>query len=85
MDCRQFLDELSDYLDNEATAGIREAVQEHIAFCHKCEVIYNSTRRTVEIVSECGQQAYALPEDVSERLYTRLRARLKSGDKPAGG
>ncbi len=78
MDCRQFLEELSNYLDGEVTAGIREAVQEHIAFCHKCEVIYNSTRRTLEIITDCGQQTYVLPEDVSQRLYARLRARFKA-------
>lgn len=76
MDCKQFLEEMSNYVDGEVSVGIREAVQEHLAFCHKCEVIYNSTRRTLEIVSDCTTEAFSLPADVSDRLYARLRERL---------
>lgn len=77
MDCRQLLEELSNYMDGEATVGLREAIQEHLAFCHKCEVIYNSTRLTLEIVSECCEETFELPREVSDRLHTRLMERLK--------
>ena len=77
MDCRQVLEELSNYVEGELTVGLKEALQEHLAFCHKCEVIYNSTKRTLEIVADCSDHTFELPEDVSARLYARLRARLK--------
>ncbi len=73
MDCRQFLEEMSNYVDGEVSVGIREAIQEHLAFCHKCEVLYNSTQKTLEIVTDCGQETYSLPSDASQRLYARLR------------
>lgn len=82
MDCRQFLEELSDYIEGDAAIGIREAIQEHIAFCHKCEVLYNSTQRTLEIVSECTRDPLPLPEDVSQRLYSRLRSKIKERSGP---
>ncbi len=75
MDCRQVLEELANYVDGEVSVGLKEALQEHLAFCHKCEVVYNSTRRTLQIVS-CTS-TFELPEDVSVRLYAKLRARLK--------
>lgn len=80
MDCRQVLEELANYVDGEVSVGLKEALQEHLAFCHKCEVIYHSTRRTLQIVS-CTS-TFELPQDVSVRLYERLRARLKP---PEGG
>lgn len=76
MDCRRFLEELSNYIDGDVSEGVREAVLEHTAFCRKCEVLYNSTRRTLEIVTGCGADAYGLPEAASRRLYSRLRSRL---------
>jgi predicted anti-sigma-YlaC factor YlaD len=76
MDCRQFLEEMSNYVDDEVSVGIREAIQEHLAFCHKCEVLYNSTRKTLEIISDWSQETFPLPADASERLYARLRSRL---------
>ncbi len=75
MDCLQFLEELSDYVEGEVSQGLKEALQEHLAFCHKCEVLYNSTRHTLEIISDCN--TFELPQEVSVRLYARLRARLK--------
>lgn len=80
MDCRQFLEEMSNYVDGEVSVGIREAIQEHLAFCHKCEVLYNSTQKTLEIVTDCGQETYALPDNVSDRLYARLRERLNKAE-----
>lgn len=77
MDCRQFLEELSSYLEGEMTTGLREAVEEHMAFCHKCEVIYNSTRQTLQIVADCCEESFEFPQEVSVRLYARLRTRFK--------
>lgn len=75
MDCRQVLEELANFMEGEVSVGLKEALEEHLAFCHKCEVIFNSTRQTLQILSECS--TFELPEDVSSRLYTRLRARMK--------
>jgi len=75
MDCRQFLEELSECIDGAVPAAIREAILEHTALCRKCQVLYNSTRHTLEIVTAHGHETYQIPEPVSERLYSRLRAR----------
>lgn len=76
MDCRQFLEELSDYIDGAVPAAVREAILEHTALCRKCQVLYDSTRHTLEIVTAHSHEAYEIPEPVSERLYSRLRARM---------
>jgi len=81
MDCRKFLEEFSDFIDGQSTIGVREAIQEHIALCKKCEVLYNSTQRTLKIIGDNSEQTFELPADVSTRLYDRLRIRLKELQK----
>jgi predicted anti-sigma-YlaC factor YlaD len=81
MDCRKFLEELSDFIDGQSTIGIREAIQEHIALCKKCEVLYSSTQRTLRIVGDHSEETFELPADASARLYDRLRTRLKELEK----
>ena len=76
MDCTQFLEELSDYIDGAVPPVVREAILEHTALCRKCEVLYNSTRHTLEIVTAHGHETYEIPMPVSDRLYSRLRARM---------
>jgi hypothetical protein len=39
-------------------------------------VLYNSTRHTLEIVTAHGHGACEIPKPVSDRLYSRLRARM---------
>jgi predicted anti-sigma-YlaC factor YlaD len=81
MDCRKFLEEFSDFIDGQSTIGVREAIEEHLALCKKCEVLYNSTQRTLKIIGDNSEQTFELPTDVSTRLYDRLRTRLKELQK----
>jgi anti-sigma factor RsiW len=60
------------------TAATRLELERHLAECRACEVLYDSTRKTIRIVTDAG--AFALPEEVSERLLERIREALGSGD-----
>ena len=71
LDCRQVLAEISNYLDDEVTLELARAIEKHLARCHRCWVVYNTTRKTLEIVSDCLPAG--TPFEVSERLHTRLR------------
>ena len=75
MDCRQVLEELNNYVEGEMSVGLKEALREHLAFCHKCEVVYNSTRQTLQIVADCND-TFEIPRDASARLYARLRSKI---------
>ena len=81
MDCQKFLEEFSDFIDGQSTIGVREAIEEHIALCKKCEVLYNSTQRTLKIIGDNSEQTFELPAEVSARLYDRLRTRQKELQK----
>ncbi len=69
--CKQVLAELSNYLDDEVGPELKRALDQHLAMCDRCSLIYDTTRRTLTIVNEAG--AFEVPLAVSARLYTRLQ------------
>ena len=77
LDCNQVLAELSNYLDDEVSLELSRAIAQHLVRCHRCWVIYNTTSRTLEIMSDA--LPFTPPVAVSERLHARLR-RLSASD-----
>lgn len=72
MTCRDFLKELTDYLDNSIYAKTKSELEDHLQWCHNCYVVCNTTNKTIEIYRE--SHLYELPED----LRTRLRSAIMS-------
>ena len=72
MSCRKLLSEISNYLDGEIDPAARRELEEHIAKCPNCLVVFDTTRKTVQIYQGCCE-----PYPVSEALQTRLREALK--------
>ncbi len=50
--CKQVLAELSNYLDNEVSPELKRLLEEHLAKCHRCSLVYDTTRRTLKIVTD---------------------------------
>ncbi len=78
LDCRQVLAELSNYIDDEVTLELRHAIEEHLAHCRRCWVVFDTTRKTLIIVSDALPPA--TPLAVSERLHARLRQVFAGAD-----
>lgn len=74
LDCRQVLAELSNYLDGEVLPEVKRALEQHLAKCHRCALVYDTTRRTLKIVTESGPFEISLAS--SARLHARLRELL---------
>jgi anti-sigma factor RsiW len=72
--CKDFLRELSDYLDESLDVQIRAKLEEHIAECPNCWVIADTTRRTIQIYK--GMDPYPVPPDVRERLMAALERKI---------
>ena len=79
LSCKEVLEQLSDYIDGEGVVELRRAIEDHLARCHRCTVLLDTTQRTLSIVRDTQPFDVALPLDVSARLYTRLSAIL-AGD-----
>jgi predicted anti-sigma-YlaC factor YlaD len=77
MDCKDVLDNLSDYVDGDVSAELRAALEEHIAKCRRCRVVFDTTGKALKIVLDV--EPFEVPLAVSARLYARLEKVLAEG------
>ena len=73
--CQDFITELGNLLDDDLAVEVRESLQAHLAHCQSCQVLYDSTRKTLRIVTESGSFEYADP--IAEPLVTKIMDRIK--------
>lgn len=70
LECKEVLAHLSSYIDGEGSAELRRALEEHIEKCRRCWVAFDTTRKTLKIVTDVAP--FEVPLAVSTRLYARL-------------
>ena len=75
LSCQDLLSDLSDYLDDGVPVEVRRELEAHLAHCSTCEVLVDSTRKTLMIVSE--NFSYEIPAEVSGRILARIRTALE--------
>jgi anti-sigma factor RsiW len=73
--CKEFLALLDDVIDDSLTAEVRADFEQHLGRCGHCEVIFNTTRKTIEIYR--SHEIYDLPSSLRERLHAAIMARCK--------
>lgn len=72
--CRDFLAELSDYLDERIDAELRAKLERHISECPNCWVIADTTKKTIQIYK--GMEPVPIPQDVESRLMQALEKKM---------
>jgi anti-sigma factor RsiW len=72
--CKQFLQELNDYLEDVLDPESREELRRHVSECPNCWVVCDTTRRTLRIYK--GMEAQALPSDVQARLMKAIEKKM---------
>ncbi len=77
--CKDFLSELSDFLDEQTDAEIRSKLEKHIAECPNCFVICDTTRKTISVYK--GMKSCTIPEDVHTRLMAAVERKLAAAKK----
>ena len=80
MKCNDFLKELTDYLEGTADVQVRMELEEHLHWCHDCEVVMNTTKKTIEIYRD--NQVYELPETLRSRLHAAIMNKCKHSKPP---
>jgi len=79
--CKEFLQELNDYLDETVDVEIRHKIEVHITECPNCFVILDTTKKTIQVYK--GVQPQALPADVQERLLKALERKVAAKNPAA--
>jgi len=80
--CEEFLAEIGDYLENEVSPEVRKELELHLSQCRACHVLYDSTRKTIKIVTESS--SFELPESVSDPIIDRVMAKLRTNQNEHG-
>jgi anti-sigma factor RsiW len=75
--CKEFLALLDDLIDGTVPAETRSELQAHLGRCPHCEVVFNTTRKTIQIYR--SHEIYELPSGIQERLHAAIMARCKKG------
>ena len=77
--CQDFITELGNLLDDDVAKEVREQLEAHLAHCNTCQVLYDSTRKTLRIVTDSGSFDY--PEPIAEPLVTKIMDRIRAGSE----
>ena len=72
--CKQFLAELSDYLDESIGPEERKKLEGHINECPNCWVIADTTRKTIQVY-KCHEPV-SIPTEVRSRLMKALEKKM---------
>jgi len=72
--CKEFMQELSDYLDEAVDVEVRRKIEVHITECPNCFVILDTTRKTIQVYK--GMQPQVLPQEVQARLMKAVERKM---------
>ncbi len=70
--CEGLLQYLSDYIDNDLDEELTAVAQHHLASCHNCRVVLDSTQQTIFLFREQGKRT--IPAERKQRLFGQLQA-----------
>lgn len=77
--CKQFLQELNDYLDPNIDTTTKIHLEAHVTQCPNCFVLVDTTKKTLQVYK--GMEAQSLPEDVETRLWKALERKMAGRPK----
>jgi anti-sigma factor (TIGR02949 family) len=77
LSCQEVLDQLWEYLDDEARAELSERINEHLGSCRDCSVEVDSLRKTISLY-RCDETV-VVPIQLSASLSDALGKAYREG------
>jgi hypothetical protein len=74
--CDEFFAEFADYLENQVSPEVRQELELHLSQCRACHVLYDSSRKTIKIVSESN--SFELPQKIFDPIIDRVMSKLRT-------
>jgi hypothetical protein len=69
--CVEVWREISNYLDRDISAELRDRMEAHFKVCAHCTAVLDGTRNVIELVGD--GKVFPLPEGFSKRLYKKFQ------------
>lgn len=70
MDCNEVLEQLAEYLDEEARQELCAVINQHLARCTNCQIQVDSLRKTIVLYQ--NDRPIQMPAHLSARLEAVL-------------
>ncbi|MBI5711699.1 MAG: zf-HC2 domain-containing protein [Candidatus Eisenbacteria bacterium] len=80
MDCNEVLEQLADYLDEEARAELCREIEEHLKGCHDCQLEVDTIKKTIVLYqADDRSRRIEVPIHVSRKLEKALADAYREG------
>jgi hypothetical protein len=78
MSCEHVILEISNYIDGEISAELRQRMEDHIRGCKHCAAVLDGTNNTLRLLADgrAFDGLFKLPAGFSERLRQRLAGQV---------
>jgi hypothetical protein len=77
--CKQFLQELNDYLDPSIDLETKRHLESHVSQCPNCFVVVDTTMKTLKVYK--GMEPQAVPQDLQNRLWAAVERKMEAKRK----
>jgi hypothetical protein len=67
--------EISNYLEGDVAEEVRQQLESHLSHCATCQVVVDSSRKTIQIVTDSG--SFDLPRPVLEPIAKQIMAKIR--------
>jgi hypothetical protein len=74
--CKEFLQELNDFLDETLDPNLRKELERHVNECPNCWVVCNTTEKTLKVFK--GMEPQCVPPAVEARLMEALSRKMRA-------
>lgn len=75
--CKEFLSELSEYLDEQTDAELKARIDKHATECPNCWVVCDTAKKTIKVFK--GMECCEVPPDIHSRLMLALEKKTAAG------
>ena len=72
MDCNDVLEQLADYLDDDARQELCRAIEAHLSICRDCRLEVDTVRKTIVLYQMGREVPMTIPARVTAGLETVL-------------
>ena len=81
MDCSEVLQQLADYLDEEARAQLCAAIDDHLSRCTDCQIEVDTLRKTIVLYQ--NDRRIEMPAHLTQRLEAVMAREYMNGSAPS--
>jgi hypothetical protein len=67
--------DFASYIDGDVAEDIRLKIDAHLSHCQTCQVVLDSTRKTLTVITESG--SFDLPEGVFKPVVEKVMAKIR--------